>query len=313
MPSPEAIAVTQMFRAQAPDPDAAALSYAEQRAQAGVRIAAMAPLPADVRTETVTVAGVPALWVDVPESDPERAVLYLHGGGYVTGSLLSHQELAGRIARAARARVLLLDYRMAPESPYPAAVHDSVGAYRFLLDAGFAPSRLVIAGDSAGGGLTMASLLSLRDAGLPLPAAGVLLSPWVDLTLSGDSITTKAAEEPVLSLENLRLWASLYAGDTDAAEPLISPLNADLSGLPPLLVQVGTSEVLLSDAERLVAKVQAAGGVSEYQPEPELFHCYQLFPLYPEAQDAVDRVGTFVLRHTAGAPGGTASDAVPAR
>jgi epsilon-lactone hydrolase len=154
-------------------PAAAALSYAEQREQSGQMISSLAPMPADAKTEKLTVAGVPALWVEVPESDSGRAVLYLHGGGYVVGSILSHQELAARIARAAKARVLVLDYRLVPEHPYPAAVTDTVGAYQFLLDAGFAPSRLTIAGDSAGGGLTLAALVTLRGQGLPLPAR-----PW---------------------------------------------------------------------------------------------------------------------------------------
>jgi len=299
VPSPEALAAIEMFRSQPADPDAANLSYAEQRAQSGQMISSMAPMPADAKTEQLTVAGVPALWVEVPECDRQRAVLYLHGGGYVVGSILSHQELAARIARAAKARVLVLDYRLAPESPYPAAVTDAVGAYQFLLEAGFAPSRLTIAGDSAGGGLTVVTLAALRDRGLPLPGAGVALSPWADLTLSGETITTKAAEEAVLSLDTLRLWASLYAAVTDPADPAISPVNADLTGLPPLLVQVGTSEVLLSDAERLAERVRAAGGAVDYQPEDGLFHCYQLFPIYPEAFSAVERIGQFILRHTA--------------
>lgn len=300
MPSPEALAAIEMFRSQqVPDPDAPALSYAEQREQSGQMISSMAPMPADAKTEKLTVAGVPALWVEVLESDPQRAVLYLHGGGYVVGSILSHQELAARIARAAKARVLVLDYRLAPEHPYPAAVEDAVGAYRLLLETGLEPSRVAIAGDSAGGGLTVAALVSLRDQGLPLPGAAVALSPWTDLTLSGETITSKVKEEPVLTLDSLRLWAKLYTADADPADPLISPVNADLAGLPPLLIQVGTSEVLLSDAERLAERVRAAGGTVEYQPEDGLFHCYQLFPIYPEAHDAVGRVGQFLLKHTA--------------
>jgi acetyl esterase/lipase len=195
--------------------------------------------------------------------------------------------------------VLILNYRLAPESPYPAAVTDAVSAYQFLLDSGFDPDRLIIAGDSAGGGLTVAALVSLRDRGLSLPGAAVALSPWADLTLAGESVTAKADEEVVLSLDTLRLWARLYTAGADPADPLISPVNADLSGLPPLLIQVGTSEVLLSDAERLAERARAAGGTVEFQPEDGLFHCYQLFPLYPEAHDAVDRVGTFILDHTA--------------
>lgn len=298
MPSAEALAIVEQFRSQPLAADAAALTYAEQREQSGQMISAMAPLPPDAKTEEVTLAGVPALRVEVPETEPQRAVLYLHGGGYVVGSVLSHRELGARIARAARARVLVLDYRMAPEAPHPAAVDDAVGAYRSLLDQGYTPENTVIAGDSAGGGLAVATLTALRDQGIPLPAAAVVLSPWVDLTLSGETFTSKATEDPVLTQENLRLWSGLYAADRDPAEPLISPLHADLSGLPPLLVQVGTAEMLLSDAERLVEKVRAAGGAVEYQPEEGLFHCYPLFPLFPEAQQAVDRIGRFVLQHT---------------
>jgi acetyl esterase/lipase len=297
MPSSEALAAIEQIRSQPPAPTAG-LSFAEQREQSGLQLSAMCPLPADAKTESVTVAGVPALWVELPESRLESAILYLHGGGYVLGSILSHQELAARIGRAARAKVLVLDYGLAPESPYPTAVENAVDAYRALLDDGFAPGRVVLAGDSAGGGLTVATLVALRDRGIPLPAAGVALSPWADLTLSGDSVTSKVDEEPILDVDTLREWAGLYAGSAGTDHPLVSPLGADLAGLPPLLIQVGTAEVLFSDSERLVEALRAAGGTVEYQPEEGLFHCFPMFPFFPEAHQAVDRIGDFVRRHT---------------
>jgi len=294
VPSPEALSMIEMFRANVADPNAPQPSLAEQRAGMDAMISSIASMPADASTEDIKIAGRDARWVSVPESETNRVVLYLHGGGYVVGSIASHSELAARIARAGKARVLVLDYRLAPEDPFPAAVEDAVAAYDYLLAQGISAGRIAIAGDSAGGGLTIATLIALRDAGKPVPGAGVAMSPWVDLTHSGETMTTKVADDPMLTLQALEGMASSYAGAASRTDPLVSPLNAELSGLPPMLVQVGTAEVLLSDSERIVEKLRAAGVPVEFQSEEGLFHVFQLFPLYPEAADAIERIGMFL-------------------
>jgi acetyl esterase/lipase len=203
------------------------------------------PLAEDVRCEPVDAGGVPAEWIITPQSVQERVICYLHGGGYMMGSIKTHREMVSRLSREARARVLLIDYRLAPENPFPAAVEDSVTGYRWLLSTGVDPGRVVIAGESAGGGLTVATLVALRDAGEPPPAAGVPVSPWVDMEALGESMTTKADIDPLVDREDILMLAKIYLGDADPRTPLASPLYADLTELPPLLVQVGTSEVLL--------------------------------------------------------------------
>jgi acetyl esterase/lipase len=227
-------------------------------------------------------------------------MLYLHGGGYVIGSLTTHRGLAGRLSQAAKARVLLIDYRLAPEHPFPAAVEDATAAYRWLLAHGCTPARLAIAGDSAGGGLTVATLVALRDAGQPLPAAGVCLSPWTDLEGLGESVTSKASADPIVQKEMLLRLASCYLGDADPRTPLAAPLYADLRGLPPLLVQVGTAEILLDDALRLAERAKAAGVAVTLEAWDDMIHVWQLFaPLLPEGQQAIARIGEFVQQHAA--------------
>jgi acetyl esterase/lipase len=197
-------------------------------------------------------------------------VLYLHGGGYVIGSPRSHRHLAAAVAAAGQASALLLDYRRAPAHPSPAAVDDATAAYRWLLDQGIAPGHIVIGGDSAGGGLTVATLLALRDARLPLPAGGVCISPWVDLTFSGASYRTRAAVDPIVTRPGIDEMARAYFGATSARAPLASPLFADLRGLPPLLIHVGSDEVLLDDAVQLADRAKAAGVDATLEcPDPE--------------------------------------------
>jgi acetyl esterase/lipase len=226
-------------------------------------------------------------------------MLYLHGGGYVVGSIATHRGLAGRLSQAAAARVLLVDYRLAPEHPFPAAVDDAAGAYRWLLAQGIEPARLVIAGDSAGGGLTIATLVALRDAGVPLPAAAVCLSPWVDLEGRGDSVTTKAAADPLVHKDMLVQLAAWYLAGADPRTQLAAPLYADLRHLPPLLIQVGTAEILLDDAIRLAEKATAAGVKVTLEPWEDMIHVWQLFaPMLPEGQKAIEGIGVFVRQHT---------------
>jgi epsilon-lactone hydrolase len=252
----------------------------------------------DVTCAAVHAGGVQAEWVQASNAVAERVILYLHGGGYVIGSIATHRGLAGRLSQAAAARVLLVDYRLAPEHPFPAAVDDATGAYRWLLAQGIAPARLVMAGDSAGGGLTIATLVALRDAGVPLPAAAVCLSPWIDLEGRGDSVTTKAAADPLVQKDMLLQLGAWYLAGADPHTPLAAPLYADLRHLPPLLIQVGTAEILLDDATRLAEKAIAAGVKVTLEPWEDMIHVWQLFaPMLPEGQQAIERIGVFVQQH----------------
>jgi epsilon-lactone hydrolase len=256
-----------------------------------------APVPDDVIVERVDAGGVVADWVSAPGADVSKAVLYLHGGGYVIGSAVTHRELASRVSRTSGARVLVVDYRLAPEHPFPAAVDDAVAAYRWMLGQGIAPSAVAIAGDSAGGGLAVATLLALRDAGDPLPATAVCISPWVDLEMAGDSMTSRAELDPMVQKPGLTDMAAAYLGGADPKSPLASPLHADLSGLPPLLVMVGTSETLMDDAARLTEKARAAGVEVTYEPWEDMIHVWPMFAIMPEAVQATDRIGEFLKQH----------------
>jgi monoterpene epsilon-lactone hydrolase len=257
------------------------------------------PLAPDVRCEAVNAGGVPAEFVSTPESDESTVMYYLHGGGYVVGSIVSHREMASRLARAAKARVLLVDYRLAPEHPFPAAVEDSVAGYKWLLSSGVKPGRVVIAGESAGGGLTAATLVALKDAGEPLPGAAICVSPWADLECTGESMVTRADADPFVQRDDLLGMVSHYLGDTDPRTPLASPIYADLTGLPPLLIQVGTAEVLYDDAKRLAERAEAAGVEVVFEPWEDMIHMWPAFAaMLPEGQQAIDRIGEFVQKHT---------------
>lgn len=221
-------------------------------------------------------------------------MLYLHGGGYVIGGLESHTAMATHIARASACDVLLIDYRLAPEHRFPAAVDDAVAAYRWLLEQGTDPGTLVIGGDSAGGGLTVATLLRLREEGAPLPAAAVVISPWADLELAETS-REGADADPMVDVVSLRWMRDLYMGDADPRDPCATPLNGELHGLPPILVQVGEHEILLSDSRRLAASIRRAGGEVELQEWPGMVHVWHFFAgAVPEADSAVDSLGTWV-------------------
>ena len=278
-------------------PPSDSLTTAERRAQYE-RAETVFPTPPEVKVERVNAPTAPAEWLRPPSATPGRVVLYLHGGGYVIGSPRSHRHLAAAIAGAAGASALLLDYRLAPEHPYPAAVEDATAAYRWLLDQAIAPERVVIAGDSAGGGLTVATLLALRGARVPLPAGGVCISPWVDLTCGGASYATKAEADPIVKRAGVEQMARAYLGATSPRDPLASPLFADLRGLPPLLIQVGSDEVLLDDAVELAARAKAAGVDATLEVYDHMIHVWHWFlPMLDEAQTAVDGIGRFVRRH----------------
>ena len=252
----------------------------------------------DVKIEKVSAGGVPAEWIVAPGAADDRVLLYFHAGGYAVGSLNTHRELISRFSRASSARALGLDYRLAPEHQFPAAVDDATAAYRWLLSSGVQPSKIVISGDSAGGGLTMATLVALRDAGDPMPAAAVPISPWVDLEITGESLVTRADVDPVAGREGLEYMRNLYIGDRDPRTPLVSPLYADLSGLPPLLIHVGDWEVLLNDATRLTDSARAAGVDVTLKVWEEMVHDWQQFPFMPEGNQSVGEIGQFIRDHT---------------
>ena len=280
-------------------PPSDSLTVAERRAQYE-RAEKVFPTPPEVKVEGVSAPVAPAEWLRSPGSVAGRVVLYLHGGGYVIGSPRSHRHLAAAIAAAGQASALLLDYRLAPEHPYPAAVDDATAAYRWLLEQGVAPRHVVIGGDSAGGGLTVATLLALRDARLPLPAGGVCISPWVDLTFSGASYRTRAAVDPIVKRPGIDEMARAYLGATAAQTPLASPLFADLRGLPPLLIHVGSDEVLLDDAVQLAERAKAAGVDATLEVWDRMIHVWHWFlPMLDEAQAAVDGIGRFIQSRAA--------------
>ena len=249
----------------------------------------------DIQAESVTVAGRPAEWVCAPGAQVGRAILYLHGGGYVMGSLNTHRSLAGEVSRAAQAAVLLLDYRLAPEHPFPAAVDDGVAAYRWLLEQGFQPQALAIAGDSAGGGLTMATLVAARDQGLPMPAAAVPISPWSDLTCTNASYQTRAEADPMVTSGGIGKMAGVYLQGKDPTHPYASPNLAGLQTLPPLLIHVGRDEVLLDDAIKLDQKAKADGVQSTLEVWDDMIHVWHAFhPMLPEARQGIARIGEFL-------------------
>jgi acetyl esterase/lipase len=258
-------------------------------ARRGIRV------PRGVSVQTVAAGPVPGEWIKPETVEPGRGILYLHGGGYVIGSPTTHRGLAGHLAIASRAKILLIDYRLAPEHPFPAALEDALAAYRFLCDQGFDPRHLVIGGDSAGGGLSLATALSLRDSGAPLPAALFLISPWTDLTFSGNSVHERAERDPLLKPYSSDWLVEVYAGTYPLTHPYISPLFADLHGLPPTLIQVGSEEILFDDSARLEMKLKEAGVPVELEVWEEMWHVFHAFvPYLPEAWEAIQHIGQFI-------------------
>ena len=259
------------------------------------------PSAGEVKCEPVSANGVKAEWITAKNAASDRVIMYLHGGGYVMGSIDTHRELMARLSKAAQARVLAVDYRLAPENPFPAAVDDSISAYRWLLAQGYKPGRIVIAGDSAGGGLTVSTLVALRDLGATTPAAGVCISPWVDFEAEGESMTSRAAQDPLVSRKMILQIARMYIGESgNLREPLAAPINAYLNDLPPLFIQVGNSETLLDDSTRLADKAKEAGVDATLQIWDEMPHVWHLAaPILPEGQEAIDKIGEFVLQRTA--------------
>ena len=252
-------------------------------------------LAADVGVEPVTANGIRAEWTTTPKDARDAALLYLHGGGYVIGSLDSHRHLAAEAGRAAGIAALALDYRLAPEHPFPAAVDDALAGFRFLLGRGISPGRVAIAGDSAGGGLVVAAMLAIREAGLPQPGCGWCISPWVDMEAIGETMTSKAATDPTVQRAGLLDMAKMYLSGADPRSPLAAPIYGNLSGLAPVMIQVGACETLLDDALRL-AKIGGAADVRvDLQIWPEMIHVWHLFhPELKAGRQAIEAGGAYV-------------------
>jgi acetyl esterase/lipase len=272
------------------EPDVAAMRNGLEQ------LSAMAPPYDGVFLSGVVAGGVPAEWVAVPGSAGKGVILYFHGGGYTAGSLSSHRNMVSRLAVEAGRLLLAVDYRLAPEHPFPAAVEDAVAAYRWLVNCEGVPAREVIfGGDSAGGGLALAALIKLRDEGDRLPRAAFCLSPWTDLAMTGDSIRTKADVDPFIEPRALDFLAGQYLQGANPRHPLASPLYADLTGLPPLLIQVGERECLLDDSLRLAEKAKAAGVDVTIDVWPEMIHVFQSFaPVAPEGVAGIRRIAEYL-------------------
>jgi acetyl esterase/lipase len=260
------------------------------------------PLPADVTVTAAALGGVPTAEITIDGIEPRHVVLYFHSGVYVLGDAFQAANLASQVGRRTRAKVISVDYQLAPEHPYPAAVDDALAAYEALLHNGTAPSDIAFAGESAGGGLAIATLVNARDHGLPLPAAAFVMSPYADLTLAGTTMQTKREVDPLMSREALQSRVTDYTAGQDAALGLISPIFADLSGLPPLIIQAGTHEVLLDDAVRLARQAATADVEVTLDITPRVPHVFQTFyPILDEAAAALDRAGQLLSAHLAGA------------
>lgn len=261
-------------------------------------LAVSLPHVQDAEVERVRLGGVPATWITVSGVAASPIVYFLHGGGYNCGSLSVYRDFCARISRAVNSRVLFVDYRLAPEHKFPAAVEDATAAYRALIAEGADPRRVVFLGDSAGGGLVLATLVALRDAGDPLPAAAACISPWVDLEGLGESVKTKADEDPWIGKLRIEASTRLYLGDGDPRQPLAAPLHADLTGLPPLLIQVGTAEVLLDDARRIADRAHAHGVNITLDIWDNMVHVFPFFAgILPEGLEALDDFAEFVRLH----------------
>ncbi|MEM7767020.1 MAG: alpha/beta hydrolase [Pseudomonadota bacterium] len=290
--------VRAMLAANPADPDAP-LVAADMRASMAQTTTAFPPHPGVEMTDD-TLGGVRARRFTPANAVPGRTLLYFHGGGYVIGSPESHQGLTSNIAHAMGATAYSMDYRMGPENPFPAAIEDGVAAYRGLLDAGVPPNQVIISGDSAGGGTSVATTLKAREQGLPMPAGLALLSPWVNLANTGWSYTARADADPMINQRNIDWFADTYLAGQDPAHPLASPINGNLSGLPPMLIQVGPDECLLSDAVTLAERAGAAQVDVTLEIWPGMIHVFQMFaPMLPEAQRAVDRIGAWAADRTA--------------
>jgi epsilon-lactone hydrolase len=253
-------------------------------------------IPAGTHVQPVSVHGIAAEWVRAPSAHTDCVILYLHGGAFIMGSPATHRELAARLSASTRAQALVLDYGLAPEHPFPAAMQDAISAYHWLLDQGYAAGRIAIGGDSAGGGLALQTLVALRDAGNALPSAAFFLSPVTDwVRFDGESFSTRAGVDPWIFSDMCKFTSAHYVGSSDPATPLLYPTDMDLSGLPPLCIHVGDEEVLLSDSTRLAERARACQVQVELAVWPHMWHVFQTMASFvPEAQQSLDEIGRFV-------------------
>lgn len=258
---------------------------------------AFSPPPEECRFDKVNAGGPEAVWVDCASAGNQAVIMYLHGGGYTMGSPQTHAGFTGVLSQLSGIRILSVDYRLAPENPYPAAIDDAVSAYRWLLRQGVPPQSIVMGGDSAGGGLTFATLLKLKENGEPLPVAAFAISPWVDLAVTGETVEINAYIDPMITLSGLYYMSGLYAGNADVRAPLISPLYADLTGLPPVMIHVGTSEVLLSDSQRIAEALKKAGVDCTLKAWEGMFHVFHSVVRLPEAKVATGEIAAFIRKH----------------
>lgn len=279
-----------------PDAKIIALRLQETRAAAKLRYKG----PAEI--VPVTIGGLKAEWVRPPKSEGHRVILYFHGGGYCFCSPETHRHLVARLCESAQARGLSIDYRLAPEHPFPGALDDAVTAYRWLLAQGINPAGIILAGDSAGGGLAIATAMALRDGGAPLPRAIVAMSPWTDLALTGWTILTNAQADSMQSWETLAVCARHYLKSTAPTNPFASPLYGNFHGLPPLLIHVGSEEILRDDATRVAERAEAAGCDVSVEVWAGMPHVFQLYTRLPEARGSLDRIGSFIRSRTATPP-----------
>jgi epsilon-lactone hydrolase len=292
MPNAEIAVIREMLAAR---PRPAGLAERRQRLDA---LGGQFPVAADIMIEPINACGVPAEWTATSGADHSRVLVFLHGGGYVSGSIASHRHMIAEAGRRAGIRTLALDYRLAPEHPFPAALEDSIAAYRFLREQGFEPRNIALGGESAGGGLAVATLVSLREMGLELPACLWCSSPWTDLEMKGATMQSKAAVDPMIQKPYLQELAAAYLRGADPKAPQVSPIHAELHGLPPMLIQVGSSETLLDDAVRLAAVAGAAEVPVTLQIWPDMIHGVQLFhPQLEDGRKALKEVGTFIRSH----------------
>ena len=272
------------------------MSITELRNEQAKSTKMMGKLPKSIALDPTEINGIPAEWVTHKNADPDKVILYLHGGGYVAGTLDGYRLLCGTLSEATGMRVLMPEYRLAPDYPFPAALEDSLSVYAWLLTNGFSAENIIIAGDSAGGGLTLATTLAIRDEGRDLPAALVCLSPWTDLSFSGASHQINAEKEVVLHPDNLRLWAEKYLGFADPRTPHISPAFADMNNFPPMLIQVGSEEVFLDDARMVAENAQSAGVDVTLTVYEGMWHAWQAIGILAEAKQAFEEIGDFVKR-----------------
>jgi acetyl esterase/lipase len=263
-------------------------------------LASLFRLPKKVSVREFFIDDIPAEFVSWGHGGNERVILLFHGGGFTIGSRRVYRDMAWRIARAAGARVLVTDYHRAPESPFPVAHDEAFRTYQWLLEQGFDPKKIAVQGDSAGGSLALSLMQKLRKLSMPLPACCVMLSPWIDLALAGESYRTRKWRDPLLSARVLGMYSRQYLGTADPMNPLCSPLYGDASGLPPVLIQVGDDEVLLDDARRFAQKAIASGTDVTIEVWPDLFHVWHLWaPLLSEAREAIEEIGVFCREHMA--------------